>query len=151
MRTKQKNANYGGKVCQINIYTFKIRGKAIQSKLISHFTSKDLTHNKKNYILLIKTILLTLVNYFFDSDVDSAGGLIISSWPPSFWATVAAFISLQWLMNLLTSWLIQRWTKENRDKYFGWNYITMWTGWENRHMLYRFLCIHLVRNSSLLT
>ncbi|GKV12621.1 hypothetical protein SLEP1_g23743 [Rubroshorea leprosula] len=37
-------------------------------------------------------------------DGSGGGTLTIPSWPPSLAATVAAFISLQWFMNLVSSW-----------------------------------------------
>jgi hypothetical protein len=53
------------------------------------------------------SLFTSIIYYFFSPAVDSGDGLTILSWPPSLLAAVAAFTSLQWLMNLLSSWFNQ--------------------------------------------
>jgi len=61
-----------------------------------------------------KTILVSpIINYLL---AGSCGGLMMPSCPPSFVARVAALISLQWLMNLLTSWFHKILTQFSKKK-----------------------------------
>lgn len=85
----------------------------------SFFNENYLTHRSKScvegFFDMSMSLHMLVLNYLFVplpvSTVDffvllgaSGGGLTRLSWPPSLFAAVAAFISLQWFMNFVTSW-----------------------------------------------
>lgn len=90
-----------------------------KTSAFSFFNVNYLTHRSKScvegFFDMSMSLHMLVVNYLFVplpvSTVDffvllgaSGGGLTRLSWPPSLFAAVAAFISLQWFMNFVTSW-----------------------------------------------
>lgn len=87
-----------GKIIKIAFTIYKDKG------------SKTMRHSQDTF----KTILVSpIINYLL---AGSCGGLMMPSCPPSFVARVAALISLQWLMNLLTSWFHKILTQFSKKK-----------------------------------